>query len=101
VDVRGDGIGGRNQHAALWAAIDIGGSDGVFAALSTDGIDGASRAAGAIVDGGTADRCRAAGIDPEAALERCDSTPALDASGDLVVTGPTGTNVGDLWIWWP
>lgn len=101
VDVRGDGIGGRSQHAALRAAIDISGGSGVFAALSTDGIDGASHAAGAIVDGGTADRCRVAGIDPEVALERCDSTPALDASGDLVVTGPTGTNVGDLWIWWP
>ncbi len=101
VDVRGTGVGGRNQHAALRAALDIHASEGVFAALSTDGIDGASHAAGAIVDGETISRCRSAGIDPELELGSCNSTPALEASGDVVVTGPTGTNVGDVWIWWP
>ncbi len=101
VHVAGDGVGGRNQHAALAAAVAISGQvDVVMAALGTDGIDGPTTAAGAIVDGGTADRIRAAGIDPIEALKHCDSNPTLAASDDLVVTGPTGTNVGDLWMAW-
>lgn len=101
VTVRGSGTGGRNQHAALSVANRISGTSHVFAALSTDGIDGSSRAAGAIVDGGTVDRCRSHAVDPVAELAACNSTVALAASGDLVETGPSGTNVGDLWIWWP
>jgi hydroxypyruvate reductase len=101
VIVAGDGRGGRNQHAALAVAIGIEGrTDVVFAALGTDGIDGPTDAAGAIVDGTTTARIRAAGIDPEEALARCDSNPALIAAGDAVRIGATGTNVGDLWMVW-
>lgn len=100
VAVGGSGSGGRNQHAALATAIAIEGTGAVFAALGTDGRDGPTDATGAIVDGGTACRIRAAGIDPAEALRRFDSHPALDVSGDLISTGRTGTNVGDLWLAW-
>jgi hydroxypyruvate reductase len=59
-----------------------------------------TEAAGAIVDGGTCQRIRAAGLDPEESLAGCRSHDALAASGDLVVTGPTGTNVADIWMAW-
>lgn len=98
VEVSGDGLGGRNQHAALLAAIAIEGTDTVFAALGTDGRDGPTDAAGGIVDGGSARRMRAAGVDPQDAVRRCDSYRALEASGDIVRVGPTGTNVADIWI---
>jgi hydroxypyruvate reductase len=68
----------------------------VIASAGTDGRDGPTDAAGGIVDGGTADRIRAAGLDPEALLLDNDSYRALSAAGDLLVTGPTGTNVADL-----
>lgn len=101
VTVTGGGRGGRNTEAALAVAIQIDERDGVvFAALSTDGVDGASDAAGAIVDGGSAQRMRDASVSPEAALMNNDSHHALVASGDLVHTGPTGTNVADLWMVW-
>jgi len=98
VTVRGDGSGGRNQEAALAAAIRIEGTKHGFAALGTDGIDGPTTAAGAIVDGGTVERIRKGGIDPNETLARNDSHAALTAAGDTVITGPTGTNVGDLWF---
>lgn len=98
VTVRGTGRGGRNQEAALAAAIALDDRPGMFAALGTDGIDGPTEAAGAIVDGGSAGRMRAAGIDPAMRLANNDANAALRASEDLVVTGPSGTNVGDLWI---
>ncbi len=98
VTVTGDGIGGRNQEAALAAAIEISGSDVVFAALGTDGIDGATPAAGAIVDGTSARKAHDLGIDLEAALADNDSHTALSALGATVTRGDTGTNVGDLWI---
>lgn len=98
VVVTGDGTGGRNQHGALAAAITIEGTDTVFASFGTDGVDGPTDAAGAVVDGGTAGAIRAAGIDPVAALENCDSHPALEAVGALIRTGPTGTNVADVWV---
>ena len=101
VTVTGAGRGGRNTEAALAVAIQIDGHhDVVFAALSTDGVDGSSDAAGAIVDGGSAQRMRDASLSPEAALMNNDSHHALLASGDLVHTGPTGTNVADLWMVW-
>ena len=101
VTVTGGGRGGRNTEAALAVAIQFDGSDDVvFASLSTDGVDGASDAAGAIVDGGSAQRMRDASLSPEAALMNNDSHHALLASGDLVHTGPTGTNVADLWMVW-
>ncbi len=97
VNVTGSGRGGRNQEAALAAALHL---DDVttFLAAGTDGIDGPTDAAGAIVDGTTADRIRSAGIDPETALENNDAYTALTASGDLIITGPSGTNVGDVWF---
>jgi glycerate 2-kinase len=65
-------------------------------AADTDGIDGASDAAGGIVDGGTAGRIRDKGRDPARLLEENDAWTALDLAGDLFVTGPTGTNVNDF-----
>ena len=91
------GRGGRCQHFALSAARQIAGHpELVILAAGTDGRDGASEDAGAIVDGGTIARAREAGFDAAACLEAADSGSLLEASGDLVYTGPTGTNVGDL-----
>jgi hydroxypyruvate reductase len=98
VTVTGGGSGGRNQHGALAAAIEIDGRSVVFGTLGTDGVDGPTDAAGAVVDGATCQRIRSAGIDPADALKQCDSHRALDAAGDLIRTGPTGTNVADVWI---
>lgn len=98
VTVQGQGSGGRNQHAALVAATEVAGTRTRFAAMGTDGIDGRSPAAGAIVDRESADEAHAAGIDLHRARERFDSYTALKAIGAAIVTGPTGTNVGDLWI---
>jgi glycerate-2-kinase len=90
------GRGGRCQQLALAAALALAGQPGVVHAAGTDGIDGSTDAAGACVDGGTVARARAAGFDPAHALAATDSHPLLAATGDLVVTGPTGTNVADL-----
>ena len=99
VTVRGSGIGGRCQEMALAAAIAMRGVRGVgVMAFGTDGTDGPTDAAGAMVDGGTVERGEAAGLDPEAMLEENDSYAFLKASGDLVMTGPTGTNVNDVMI---
>ena len=97
VTVRGRGKGGRNQELALSAALGIEGLPGVaLLSLGTDGRDGPTDAAGGLVDGGTVTRLRAAGVDPEGALAENDSYHALEAAYDLLVTGPTGTNVADL-----
>lgn len=97
VTVRGEGVGGRNQELALAAAFAIEELRGVvIASAGTDGRDGPTDAAGAIVDGGTLQRGRAAGFDPTAALHANDSYPFLEATGDLLKTGPSGTNVNDL-----
>ena len=98
VVVRGTGRGGRNQEAALAAALEVDGQPITFLALGTDGIDGPTDAAGGIVDGGTIGRGLAANFDPFAALADNDTYPFLAAAGDLIVTGPTGTNVADLWM---
>ena len=93
------GRGGRNQHAALVAAGQLGmRGRGVFGAFATDGIDGDSRAAGGVVDAGTVARGKAAGLDWRERLVSFDSSPYLEACGDLIITGPTGANVGDLWL---
>jgi glycerate 2-kinase len=93
------GRGGRNQHLALAAARLISGDDElVLMAAGTDGTDGPTTDAGAIVDGETCARLAVAEIDAEEALRAADSGTALAASGDLIDTGPTGTNVGDLVI---
>ncbi len=91
------GRGGRNQHLALAAARLIAGQeDLMFLAAGTDGTDGPTDDAGALVDGETCARVTVAGLDVEHSLLRADSQSALAAAGDLVHTGPTGTNVGDL-----
>ncbi|MEX2422508.1 MAG: DUF4147 domain-containing protein [Acidimicrobiia bacterium] len=98
VTVSGGGKGGRNQHGALAATIAIDGSDTVLGTFGTDGVDGPTDAAGAIVDGSTYRRLIDAGVNPEDSLARCDSHPALEAGGCLIRTGPTGTNVADVWV---
>ena len=91
------GRGGRCQSLALAAALEIRGSAGAWVlAAGTDGTDGPGEDAGALVDGGTIARGIAAGLDPERCLRTADAGTFLDASGDLVRTGPTGTNVLDL-----
>jgi len=99
VRVRGGGKGGRNQELALSAALGIAGLDRVsFLAVATDGKDGPTDAAGGWADGATAERAKSNGVNPELALEENDSYAALSASGDLLETGPTGTNVADLCV---
>ena len=91
------GRGGRNQHLALAAARLIAGEEELlFLAVGTDGTDGPTDDAGALVDGETCARVTVAGLDVERSLLAADSQAALAAAGDLIHTGPTGTNVGDL-----
>jgi hydroxypyruvate reductase len=93
------GRGGRNQHLALAAALELERRelhDASLLAAGTDGIDGASSDAGALVDDETCQRGRDAGSDPAVSLARADSGTFLEAAGDLLHTGPTLTNVGDL-----
>ncbi len=97
VTVRGKGKGGRNAEFLLAFALAIEGIDGISAiAADTDGIDGSEDNAGAFADGTSAMRMRAAGIDPRAALANNDAWTAFHTVGDLLVTGPTGTNVNDF-----
>jgi len=91
------GEGGRNQHMALAAArLLVGHDDLTLLAAGTDGTDGTTPDAGAVVDAGTLERGTVGGYDADDCLARADSARFLEASGDLVHTGPTGTNVGDL-----
>lgn len=94
VVVSGPGRGGRNQHAALAVALEISGTDFRFLACGTDGIDGPTDAAGAVVDGGTVGDAAIA----RRHLDARDAYPFLDRTGALIRMGSTGTNVGDLWI---
>jgi glycerate 2-kinase len=97
VTVRGRGKGGRNAEFLLAFGLAIEGIDGITAlAADTDGIDGSEDNAGAFADGTSVARMRAAGIDPRAALANNDAWSAFHAIGDLLVTGPTGTNVNDF-----
>ncbi|MDE0232046.1 MAG: DUF4147 domain-containing protein [bacterium] len=99
IDAPSPGRGGRNQHAALVAAGRLAERGrGVFGGFATDGVDGESDAAGGLVDSGTIERGRAVGLDWREYLRRYDSSSYLASTGDLVVTGPTGVNVGDLWL---
>ncbi len=93
------GRGGRNQHLALTAARLIAGyPELMLLAAGTDGGDGPTEDAGAVVDADTCGRIALAGLDPDDSLRRADSGTALEAAGALVRTGPTGTNVADLVI---
>jgi len=99
VTVRGEGRGGRNQEVALGAALALEGwTDVLVMSLATDGVDGPTDAAGAIATGETVARARALGLDPADHLARNDAYPLFAALGDLVLTGPTGTNVNDLFF---
>lgn len=98
VTIRGKGLGGRNQEFALAAAIDIAGLGNNMLILSggTDGTDGPTDATGAVADGTTLARGQALGLDADAYLRNNDSYRFFEATGDLIKTGPTGTNVADI-----
>jgi len=100
VRVTGDGTGGRNQEFALACAVPLSslGIAAAVASVGTDGIDGPTDAAGAVVDTTTIERARASHLQPEAFLNRNDAYRFFASLGDLINTGPTGTNVGDLQI---
>jgi glycerate-2-kinase len=97
VTLRGDGLGGRNQEFALAGAMEIAGlEDVVLFSAGTDGTDGPTDAAGGLADGQTVARAKALGLSPQEFLARNDSYHFLQALEDLVITGPTGTNVMDV-----
>jgi len=97
VTVRGQGMGGRNQEMALMAAICIEGLDDVaIVCLATDGTDGPTDASGALADGDTLRRAAAQGLAPQDYLDDNDSYHFFQALDDLLLTGPTNTNVNDL-----
>ena len=99
VTVQGNGIGGRNQELALAAAIKISGSEGVVVgSFATDGIEGQTNAAGAVADGETIARGLKSRMSAEEFLRKNDSYHYFSKLNDLVVTGPTGTNVNDIVI---
>ncbi len=99
VTVRGEGKGGRNQELALAVAIGMSNlKDTVFISLGTDGVDGPTEAAGALSDHNTLARATEKGMDAEDFLLRNDSNTFFKKLGDVVLTGYTGTNVGDICI---
>jgi glycerate 2-kinase len=99
VTVQGDGLGGRNQELALAAALALDGwTDVALVALATDGTDGPTDAAGALVTGETVARAIRRGLAPVDYMARSDSYPFFQQLGDLVITGPTQTNVNDLML---
>jgi glycerate 2-kinase len=99
VTVKGQGKGGRNQEMALAAALQLRGwGPAVFLSGGTDGTDGPTDAAGAIVDGDTIDRAEAVGLSAIAFLKENDAYHFFKPLDDLVMTGPTGTNVADVAI---
>jgi glycerate 2-kinase len=98
VTVTGSGSGGRNQELALGAALKIEGLSVVLAAMATDGIDGPTEAAGAISDGSTLARAQVKGLDAMDRLQENDSYTFFNTLGDVLITGPTGTNVNDITV---
>jgi len=99
VTVRGKGLGGRNTEMALAFALCIEGAPGItFLSAGTDGTDGPTDAAGAVVDGQTVPGARSLGLDPQSFLDDNDSYRFFEQAGGLFKTGPTGTNVMDLQI---
>jgi hydroxypyruvate reductase len=98
VRVTRPGTGGRNQQFALACAEKIAGEDIAVLSAGTDGVDGNSPAAGAVVDGTTVARAESRGLSASAALESFDAYPLLRELGDAIETGPTGNNVRDLRI---
>jgi glycerate 2-kinase len=98
VKVTNGGVGGRNQQFALACAQKIAGENIAVLSAGTDGIDGNSPAAGAIVDGTTLERAKSRGMEPAASLLSYNAYPFFDALGDAITTGPTGNNLRDLRI---
>ena len=99
VTVTGKGTGGRAQEFAVAAALEIAGLTKVWmAAIGTDGTDGPTDAAGAVVDGHTVARAQRLSVDLKGALKRHNTYPALKTLQQLIITGPTGTNVNDLYL---
>ena len=96
VTVFGKGLGGRNQELVLAAASKLKTEGAVIASMSTDGIDGPTRAAGAIADGKTLTLALELGLEPEKFLAENDSNRFFSRLEDLIITGPTGTNVNDI-----
>jgi glycerate-2-kinase len=99
VRLAGKGKGGRNQEVALAGVSDIAGFAGsAIAAIGTDGVDGNSDAAGAIIDGNTFPRAKRRKLDPDKFLRNNDSYTFFSKLDDTLLTGPTGTNVGDVYV---
>lgn len=99
VTVKGNGLGGRNQEFALAGALEINGLEKVvLLSGGTDGTDGPTNASGAVADYTTVSRARSIGLDPKAHLENNDAYPFFQRLGDLLITGPTHTNVMDVRI---
>ena len=96
VKVTNGGVGGRNQQFALYCADKIAGENIAVLSVGTDGIDGNSPAAGAVVDGSTIARAEARGFSAMDALAKFDAFPLFNVLGDAVISGPTGNNVRDL-----
>ena len=96
VEVKGNGIGGRNTEFTLCMAKYLDGTNFVFASIGTDGIDGVSPAAGAIADSSTLKKAHRLGLDINKFLENNDSYTFFENIGDAIITGPTGTNVADV-----
>ncbi|MBW2600250.1 MAG: DUF4147 domain-containing protein, partial [Deltaproteobacteria bacterium] len=99
VTIHGDGLGGRNMEFVLAAAMEIDGLGGItLLSGGTDGTDGPTDSAGAIADGSTVRTARGRGLNPAGYLRNNDSYHFFEATGDLLMTGPTMTNVMDLRI---
>jgi glycerate 2-kinase len=98
VKVTNGGVGGRNQQFALACAQKIAADNITVLSAGTDGIDGNSPAAGAVVDGTTLERAKSRGLEPAASLLSYNAYPFFEALGDTIVTGPTGNNLRDLRI---
>jgi glycerate 2-kinase len=99
VIVKGAGRGGRNQEFALGASMKMSGNQGIaLVSFGTDGLDGSTDAAGAMVDGSTIGKALRKGLSPEDSLLQNDSYRFFKSLDDLIITGPTGTNVNDLCI---
>lgn len=95
VHLKGDGLGGRNQELALSAASLIDGMNAAVFSFGSDGTDGPTDAAGGYVDGDSLSELSAAGLNVEVFLRNNDAYHALEKTGGLIITGPTGTNVND------
>ena len=99
VTVKGNGLGGRNTELALAFAQEIAGLDGItLLSAGTDGTDGPTDAAGAMVNGQTSRKANAKGLNPVAYLQDNDSYTFFKNTGELIITGSTGTNVMDIQI---